>query len=81
MHGQDSIVTGTKLGMPTTNGSPAFRDATAMRSAEVVDRLVEAGMIVLGKANLTEASGMKVLTQQVDRNARTVVHCLNLVLD
>lgn len=45
--------------MPTTNGSFAFNDAKATRNAEVVDRLVEGGMIILGKANLTEASGMK----------------------
>lgn len=58
-HRQDSIVTDAKLGMPTTNGSFAFQDAKATRSAHAVDSLVEAGMIILGKANLTEASGMK----------------------
>ena len=56
---KDSIVTDAKLGMPTTNGSPAFRDCKAIRNAECVERLVQAGMIILGKANLTEASGMK----------------------
>jgi amidase len=56
---KDSIITDVKLGMPTTNGSLAYKVARATRNAECIERLVQAGMIILGKANLTEASGMK----------------------
>jgi amidase len=56
---KDSIITDAKLGMPTTNGSLAYKDAKATRNAECVERLIQAGLIILGKANLTEASGMK----------------------
>lgn len=56
---KDSIVTDAKLGMPTTNGSYAYKGARATCNAKCIERLVQAGMIILGKANLTEASGMK----------------------
>ncbi len=40
-------------GMPTTSGSPAFSHL-AKRSASAVERLTQAGAVVLGKANLHE---------------------------
>lgn len=42
------------VGMPTTNGAPAFFDGTATHDAEIVRRLRAAGAVILGKANLHE---------------------------
>jgi mandelamide amidase len=41
-------------GMPTTGGTPALRQARPVASAPSVQRLIEAGAIVLGKTNLHE---------------------------
>ncbi|KAJ4158222.1 uncharacterized protein LMH87_008755 [Akanthomyces muscarius] len=56
---KDVFVTGPELGMPTTVGAAVFSGMTAKRSAPLVDRLQEAGMIILGKANMTEFCGLK----------------------
>jgi Asp-tRNA(Asn)/Glu-tRNA(Gln) amidotransferase A subunit family amidase len=45
-------------GMPTTAGSLALQHNVPSRDAELVTRLRAAGAIVLGKANVTELSGM-----------------------
>ncbi|MCG3774688.1 MAG: putative amidase AmiD [Nitrospira sp.] len=42
------------FGVPTTSGSPIFRDRVPTRDSTVVGRLYAAGAIVLGKANLYE---------------------------
>ncbi|KAF2469965.1 amidase signature enzyme [Lindgomyces ingoldianus] len=47
------------LGMPTTLGSAAFIDAIAPRDADIVSRLLKAGAIIIGKANLSELGAMK----------------------
>src|SRR3954451_24829601 len=49
---KDNIATGDA--QHTTAGSLALAEAKAKRDATVVDRLRQAGAIVLGKANLTE---------------------------
>jgi amidase len=41
------------LGMDTTCGSYALRGATASKDATIITRLLEAGMLIIGKANLT----------------------------
>ncbi len=41
-------------GLPTTAGSKALEDNTAKKDAEVIRRLREVGVIVLGKTNMTE---------------------------
>lgn len=41
------------LGMPTTVGSWAFVGAKPKKSAALVDKLINVGLIILGKANLT----------------------------
>lgn len=41
-------------GMPTTAGSNVFQDRIATRNATVIDRLLRAGAISLGKTNLHE---------------------------
>ncbi|KAF2734772.1 amidase signature enzyme [Polyplosphaeria fusca] len=56
---KDNIMTDASLGMDTTVGSYAFVGCVPKRNAIVVDRLVRRGMIIMGKANLTEFSGLK----------------------
>jgi amidase len=41
------------LGMATTVGSWAFVGAKPKKNAALVDKLIDAGLIILGKANLT----------------------------
>ncbi|KAI1321373.1 amidase signature domain-containing protein [Xylariaceae sp. FL0255] len=48
--------------MTTCAGSLAFRNAQAIdRNAAVVQKLLDVGMIILAKANMTEFAGMKTL--------------------
>ncbi|KAK7747238.1 hypothetical protein SLS53_001491 [Cytospora paraplurivora] len=56
---KDAIVTDQSLGMVTSAGSSAVASLKARRNATLVDRLIEAGAIVLGKGNLTEFCGLK----------------------
>lgn len=42
------------VGMPTTGGSVALRDAYPDRNATVVQRMIDAGAIVLAKTNMSE---------------------------
>ncbi|KAF2201136.1 amidase signature enzyme [Delitschia confertaspora ATCC 74209] len=56
---KDNIMTDMNLGMDTTVGSYAFVGCTPKKNATVVDRLIKRGMIILGKANLTEFCGLK----------------------
>jgi amidase len=45
-------------GMPTTGGALALERPDSSRDAALVERLRDAGAILLGKANVTELSGM-----------------------
>ncbi|KAF2677883.1 amidase signature enzyme [Lentithecium fluviatile CBS 122367] len=56
---KDNIMTDANLGMDTTVGSYAFVGCTPKKNATIVDRLIRRGMIILGKANLTEFCGLK----------------------
>ncbi|KAF1964182.1 amidase signature enzyme [Bimuria novae-zelandiae CBS 107.79] len=56
---KDNIMTEAGLGMDTTVGSYAFVGCTPKRNATIVDRLIRRGLIILGKANLTEFCGLK----------------------
>ncbi|PYI06050.1 amidase signature enzyme [Aspergillus sclerotiicarbonarius CBS 121057] len=56
---KDSFVTASELGMSTTAGSYAFVGAKASKNGTITQRLIDAGLIILGKANMTEFSGMK----------------------
>ncbi|ROV91721.1 hypothetical protein VPNG_09964 [Cytospora leucostoma] len=56
---KDAIVTDQSLGMVTSAGSSAVASLRAKRNATLVDRIIEAGAIVLGKGNLTEFCGLK----------------------
>ncbi|KAF3761421.1 amidase signature enzyme, partial [Cryphonectria parasitica EP155] len=57
---KDAIVTHPSLGMVTSAGSCAIASLVAKRNATVVDKLLEAGIIVLGKGNLTVCGGSSV---------------------
>lgn len=56
---KDNIMTDANLGMDTTVGSYAFVGCTPKKNATIVDRLIRRGLIILGKANLTEFCGLK----------------------
>ena len=56
---KDVFVTHPDLGMPTTAGGPCFASAKAKRTAPVLQHLMDSGLILLAKANLTEFCGMK----------------------
>ncbi|PVH75110.1 amidase signature enzyme [Cadophora sp. DSE1049] len=56
---KDNIATELGLGMKTTAGSLALRDSRPRQSAPCIDKLVNAGMIILGKSNLSELSNFK----------------------
>ncbi|KAE8363999.1 amidase signature enzyme [Aspergillus caelatus] len=56
---KDSFVTASELGMSTTAGSYAFLGAKASKNGAITQRLIDSGLIILGKANMTEFAGMK----------------------
>ncbi|KAJ9144219.1 Amidase-like protein [Pleurostoma richardsiae] len=56
---KDAIVTDPSLGMVTSAGSFAVASLKARRNATLVERLIDAGLIILGKANMTEFCGHK----------------------
>ncbi|KAH7416717.1 amidase signature domain-containing protein [Cadophora sp. MPI-SDFR-AT-0126] len=60
---KDNIDTDPGMGMDTTSGCLALAGSRPKRNAEIVERMISAGMIILGKANLSELSGIKGLRQ------------------
>lgn len=56
---KDNIDTHPSLGMPTTAGTFALQKAKAERNAPLVDQLIKAGAIIIGKANLSELSNYR----------------------
>ena len=64
MHGipiivKDAFASSPELGMETTVGSWALKASKPRRSATVIETLIRHGLIILGKANLSEFCGMK----------------------
>ncbi|KAK1243303.1 hypothetical protein MKX07_003931 [Trichoderma sp. CBMAI-0711] len=59
---KDCFMTASSLGMTTTAGSWAFVGAKASKNSAIVQRLIDAGLIIIGKANMTEFAGMKMTT-------------------
>lgn len=53
---KDSFVTASDLGMSTTAGSLAFIGSKASKNGSITQRLIDAGLIILGKANMTVSS-------------------------
>ncbi|RAO71686.1 uncharacterized protein BHQ10_007698 [Talaromyces amestolkiae] len=57
---KDSFVTASEsLGMSTTAGSRAFIGSVTSKNGAITQRLLDAGLIILGKGNMTEFAGMK----------------------
>ncbi|KAJ3579509.1 hypothetical protein NPX13_g1053 [Xylaria arbuscula] len=56
---KDCIVTGPELRMPTTVGSHVFSKQKPTGNAPLVNQLLESGLIIIGKGNMTEFSGLK----------------------
>ncbi|KAK3185859.1 hypothetical protein K4F52_005313 [Lecanicillium sp. MT-2017a] len=54
---KDCFTTASDLGMSTTCGSLAFVGAKASRNSTIVQRMIDAGLIVLAKANMTAPGG------------------------
>ncbi|KAK2763968.1 hypothetical protein FQN54_009587 [Arachnomyces sp. PD_36] len=54
---KDNIMTEEALGMDTTCGAYALVGSKAKKNATVIDNILNAGMLVLGKANLSEWAG------------------------
>ncbi|KAK8037630.1 hypothetical protein PG991_000976 [Apiospora marii] len=56
---KDSMWTDPSFAIPTTGGTYALERAVARKNADIVQKLLDAGMILLGKANLSEMAGMR----------------------
>ncbi|KAI1347858.1 amidase signature enzyme [Xylaria sp. FL0043] len=59
---KDCFITASSLGMKTCAGAVVFADAKANKNAVIVQKLIDAGLIVIAKGNMTELAGMKTLT-------------------
>ncbi|KAM6480980.1 amidase family protein [Trichoderma sp. SZMC 28011] len=53
---KDNIATVPELRLPTTGGSLALVGSKPRKNADIVDQLIGAGVIIIGKANLSEWS-------------------------
>ncbi|RMZ03900.1 hypothetical protein D0862_05495 [Hortaea werneckii] len=56
---KDVFVTHPSLELPTTAGAPCFQTTVAKRTSPVIEHLLGMGMILIGKANMTEFCGLK----------------------
>ncbi|KAK2594393.1 hypothetical protein QQS21_007899 [Conoideocrella luteorostrata] len=56
---KDSIATHPSLGLGTTAGSFSLQGSKQHKSATVVEKLIAAGVIILGKSNLSEFSNSR----------------------
>ena len=56
------MLAGQDLGLRITLGVHALQNATALQEATVVSKIQEAGLIVLGKANLAVGSLLAIHT-------------------
>jgi len=56
---KDAYATAPGLGLQTTVGSFAFKDSKPRANAAAIDALIAAGMILIGKSNLSEFCGCK----------------------
>ncbi|KAH6848069.1 amidase signature domain-containing protein [Chaetomium sp. MPI-CAGE-AT-0009] len=62
---KDNIMTGPEFQMPTTVGSAALQSAMAEKNAPIVDMLVNAGAVIIGKAHLSVRNGRVTQTPYV----------------
>ncbi|KAI1274949.1 amidase signature domain-containing protein [Xylaria sp. FL0933] len=56
---KDNIWTAESFGLPTTCGAVAFEHTCAKQNADIVQKLIDAGMVLLGKTNLSELAFAK----------------------
>ncbi|PWY83399.1 amidase [Aspergillus heteromorphus CBS 117.55] len=56
---KDAVITSRSLGLPTTAGAVAFRDTYGRENAAIISRLLDQGLIILGKSSMTEFCGLK----------------------
>ncbi|XWW97643.1 hypothetical protein V2A60_005628 [Cordyceps javanica] len=56
---KDCFTTASDLGMSTTCGSLALVGARAPKNSAIVQRMLDGGLIILAKSNMTEFCGMK----------------------
>ncbi|KAF2756644.1 amidase signature enzyme [Pseudovirgaria hyperparasitica] len=56
---KDNVATHPSLGMETTAGALALRGSKPKCNADIVDKLIDAGAIIIGKANLSELGFFK----------------------
>ncbi|KAK3331558.1 amidase signature domain-containing protein [Apodospora peruviana] len=56
---KDTMWSEASLGVPTTCGTFALRNTLAKENADVIQLFIDAGMILIGKANLSELGGAK----------------------
>ncbi|KAL2064596.1 hypothetical protein VTL71DRAFT_3733 [Oculimacula yallundae] len=56
---KDNIATHPELGMDTTAGILALAGSRPRQNADVVDKLIQAGAVILGKTQLSELNGFK----------------------
>ncbi|KAK6211552.1 hypothetical protein QIS74_10816 [Colletotrichum tabaci] len=68
----DVFSTDVTLGMPTTAGSYALLDASPTGNCKIVDNLIENGLIVLGKTNMTAKEYLEAKQCLKDSGARVV---------
>ncbi|RFU80727.1 amidase [Trichoderma arundinaceum] len=54
---KDSFITASNLGMSTTAGSLAFVGAKSSKNSAIAQSLIDAGLIILGKGNMTAPGG------------------------
>ncbi|KAI1631317.1 amidase family protein [Biscogniauxia mediterranea] len=54
---KDNVGTDPSMGMDNTGGNLALVGSTAVRNAPIVDRLLQAGAIIMGKTTLSQSRG------------------------
>ncbi|KAI0153300.1 amidase signature domain-containing protein [Xylariaceae sp. FL1272] len=62
---KDNFITSSELGMTTTAGCWALASAKSSRNSAMAQTLLDGGMIILAKANMTEFAGMKVMSKMM----------------
>ncbi|KAK0612445.1 amidase signature domain-containing protein [Bombardia bombarda] len=56
---KDTMSSAASLGMPTSCGTYALKNSLAKDNADIVQKLIDAGMILIGKANLSELASSR----------------------
>ncbi|KAF2168032.1 hypothetical protein M409DRAFT_53365 [Zasmidium cellare ATCC 36951] len=62
---KDIFITDASLGMPTTCGAAALASAVGRKNCALVEKLLSAGLIIVGKGNLSEFCGLRAKDMRV----------------